>query len=316
MNRFPLIISFLACGMLCASTRNCTLEVLNQALARLEASDEANSMIPLRPDRAKQLLTAIYQNPALAYAIAESAGFPNNMERLFQVYSRYFDALMPSVDGYLEILKDACEKLPLEGRILDLGGFTGILSAVCLQYPEGNQRKMVVVDRAPGPLALAAKKLSSISNADRFQTHVAKLEDGIDMHGQAYYAPGFTGATLVNVAYLLDDSQLHSVLGHIAAHMDKNGVLFFVDPDKKTFDDPTTKLNHAHNVYESALFNGARLTKESPMVVGAINATLGNRGHHAREQSEIITLFGKYGLHPKEQKKTYYGAANQILFGF
>jgi SAM-dependent methyltransferase len=140
--------------------------------------------------------------------------------RVCSVYPAASDRFVTSIDGYLQLVFLASSLLPKDGRILDLGSFTGMASALLSGFPQ-NTRTMVLVDKVGVALQIAQQKLMAVTQGDssRFETHEASIAE------PSLFTKPIAGALMINVAYLNDDETLDAAFALIAHNLPPGGRL-------------------------------------------------------------------------------------------
>jgi len=305
-----LVSSVLANPLAVASTNHCDLKVLNPALAVLEANlgsqpiSWTNTIAVdgklLQPEpirdlaRGYRIIDAVWENPALPAEVLQGVGLGPTPDygRFFSVYPAAYDRFVTSIDGYLQLVFLAGSMLPKEGRILDLGSFTGTASALLLGFPQ-NTRTMVLVDKVGVALKLAQLKLLAVTNGDtsRFETHEATIAE------PSLFAKPFAGVLMINVAYLNNDETMDKAFALIAENLPPGGRVVLADPADKMLRDPAAMQEWLKANLSNSVANGGAGTEFDGAFMAAMHASLQQRSDiYPRSARTLADLGRKHGL--------------------
>lgn len=293
-----------------ASTKHCDFRVLNPALAILEANLGSQPLLwtntiavdgkllqaePIRDfERGGRIIEAVWENPALPAEILNGVGLGPTPDygRFFSVYPAAYDRFVTSIDGYLHLVFMAASLLPKEGRILDLGSFTGTASALLLGFPQ-NTRTMVLVDKVGVALKIAQQKLMAVTQGDssRFETHEASIAE------PSLFTKPIAGVLMINVAYLNNDETMDAAFASIAQNLPPGGRVVVADPAEKMLRDPKAMQDWLKANLNNSIANEGAGTEFDGAFMAAMHASLQQRSDIYPRSSRALAEFGrKQGL--------------------
>jgi hypothetical protein len=304
------VLSVFSSPVAVSSTKHCDFRVLNPALAILEANLGSQPLLwtntiavdgkllqaELIRDfaRGSRIIEAVWENPALPAEILHGVGLGPTPDygRFFSVYPAAYDRFVTSIDGYLQLVFLASSLLPKDGRILDLGSFTGTASALPLGFPQ-NTRTMVLVDKVGVALQIAQQKLMAVTQGDssRFETHEASIAE------PSLFTKPIAGALMINVAYLNDDETLDAAFALIAHNLPPGGRLVVADPAEKMLREPKPMQDWLKANLNNSIGNDGAGTEFDGAFMAAMHATLQQRPDlHPRSAHALADFGRKNGL--------------------
>jgi SAM-dependent methyltransferase len=305
-----LILSALTNPPAVAATKHCDLKVLNPALAILEANLSSNPISwtntiavdgkllqaePIRDlARGHRIIEAVWEHPALPAEVLQGVGLGPTPDygRFFSVYPAAYDRFVTSIDGYLQLVFMAASLLPKDGRILDLGSFTGTASAVLLGFPQ-NTRTMVLVDKVAVALRIAQQKLMAVTNGDaaRFETYEATIAE------PSLFNKPFTGVLMINVAYLNNDETMDAAFALIAKNLPPGGRVVLADPAERMLREPKAMQEWLKANLSNSIANEGAGTEFDGAFMAAMHLSLQQRPDiYPRSSRALADLGRKHGL--------------------
>lgn len=304
-----LAFSFVFSSVAVASTKHCEFKVLNPALGILEANLGSQPLFwtntiavdgkllqaqPIRDlARGNRIIEAVWENPALPAEILHGVGLGPTPDygRFFSVYPAAYDRFVTSIDGYLHLVFMAANLLPKEGRILDLGSFTGTASALLLGFPQ-NTRTMVLVDKVGAALKIAHQKLLAVTrDSSRFETHEASISE------PSLFTKPFAGVLMINVAYLNNDETMDAAFALIAQNLPPGGRVVLADPAEKVLREPKAMQDWLKENLKNSIGNEGAGTEFDGAFMAAMHASLQQRPDLFPRSSDALAAFGRqHGL--------------------
>jgi 2-polyprenyl-6-hydroxyphenyl methylase/3-demethylubiquinone-9 3-methyltransferase len=158
-------------------------------------------------------------------------------------------------------------EVPCTGRILDLGCGHGLLTN--LLALGSRSRQLLGVDPSPGKIAVARRSSAGLANVRYIQGQIDDVEED-----------DFRAITILDVLYLLSDTQALSVLRRCRQILARQGVLL-------------VKTNDTRPLWKYAVVRA-----EEELMVRVLGFTHGGQLHF-RGANEYVALLRQAGFEPR-----------------